>query len=61
MATITFDDGEDPIVCARAISTVLALWLKEQPRPDQAPPATVKFAYSDEGDLRSVVVTLGEQ
>ncbi|KJK09307.1 hypothetical protein [Pseudomonas tussilaginis] len=58
MATITFDDGEDPIVCARAISTVLALWLKEQPRPEQAPPASVKFAYSDSGDLKSVTVSL---
>lgn len=61
MATLTFNTTEDPIVSARAISTVLNLWLAEQPRPEAAPPASVKFAYDEPGNLKSVIVTLGDE
>ncbi|MFG0325038.1 hypothetical protein ACF8EF_22305 [Pseudomonas sp. zjy_15] len=60
MATVTFDENEDPVAAARALATTLNLWLAEQPRPEQAPPATVRFAYTEDGDLKAVTVTLGD-
>ncbi|MNJ66064.1 hypothetical protein D3C77_621090 [compost metagenome] len=57
MATVTFT-GPDPVAEARALATTLALWLREQPPPEQTPAATVKFSYSDDGHLATVVVTL---
>lgn len=56
MATITFS-STDPAAEARAIVTSLTLWLMEQPRPEQAPPARMRLEY--DGDLLSVMsVTL---
>lgn len=61
MAVITFSSTEDPVAEARALATTLALWLREQEPPtDAAPPATVRFAYTEDGDLKSVTVTLGD-
>lgn len=60
MAVVTFDPNEDAVAAARALATTLNLWLAEQPRPEQAPPATVNFAYAEGGDLKSVTVTLGD-
>lgn len=56
MATVTFS-STDPAAEARALATTLNLWLAEQPRPEQAPPATVRFTYDGEL-LHTVVVTL---
>lgn len=59
MAVVSFDPNEDAVAAARALATTLNLWLAEQPRPEQAPPAMVKFAY--DGDrLHTVYVTLGD-
>lgn len=57
MATVIFTD--DPVAEARALATALNLWLREQPQPEAAPPATVKLVY--EGELlHTVTVTLGD-
>lgn len=56
VATITF--SENPVAEARAIVSVLSLWLAEQPRPEQAPPAKAHCSYGDDGNLKAVVVTL---
>ncbi|MCO1621322.1 hypothetical protein ACN99C_11675 [Pseudomonas alloputida] len=58
MATVTFTD--DPVAEARALATTLALWLREQDPPEAAPPASVKFAYTEAGALKSVTVVLAE-
>ncbi|MNJ31092.1 hypothetical protein D3C77_257160 [compost metagenome] len=58
MSTLTFSSGEDPVAVARALSTVLNLWLAEQPQEDKAPPAKAAFVYTADGALGSVVLTL---
>ena len=59
MATIIFSDN--PVAEARALSTTLTLWLREQEPPTEpVAPATVKFTYTDDGALGSVTVTLDE-
>lgn len=59
MATVTFYSTA-PAVEARAVIATLSLWLKEQPRPEQAPPAKARFSYDGEA-LRTVTVTLDEE
>ncbi|WP_191830885.1 hypothetical protein [Pseudomonas fluorescens] len=59
MAMLTFS-STDAVAEARALATTLNLWLREQPRPEQAPPATVKFSYGADGALETVTVTLEE-
>lgn len=63
MAVLIFDN--DPVAEARAIVSVLTLWLREQPTPTPdpdgpipaAPPATARCTYT--GDrLHTVVVSL---
>ncbi|MCY1457339.1 hypothetical protein D9M71_746320 [compost metagenome] len=56
MATVTF--STNPVAEARAIVSALSLWLTEQPRPEQAPPAKAHYSYDDDGNLKSFVVTL---
>ncbi|MNJ64039.1 hypothetical protein D3C77_599750 [compost metagenome] len=60
MAVVTFS-GPNVVAEARALATTLNLWLREQEPPTAVPPATVHFAYSDSGDLKSVTVSLSEQ
>jgi hypothetical protein len=56
MATVTFSSTE-PAAEARAIVASLNLWLSEQPKPEQAPPAKARFSYDGDA-LRTVTVTL---
>lgn len=58
MATVIF--GTDPAAEARALVTTLSLWLAEQPRPEQAPPAEARFEYNNEL-LHLVVITLDDK
>ncbi len=58
MAVVIF--GNDPLNEARALLSVLSLWILDQPRPEQAPPAKAHCSYDDDGDLRTVTVTLAE-
>jgi hypothetical protein len=57
MATVTFTD--DPVAEARAVVAALSLWLTEQLKPESAPPARAHCKYDENGDLRTLVVTLG--
>jgi hypothetical protein len=59
MATVTFSSTA-PAVEARAMVSALTLWLSEQPKPEQAPPAKARFSYDGEA-LRTVTVTLDEE
>lgn len=60
MATLTFSSSDDAVVVAeaRALATTLTLWLREQVQPEAAPPAAASFAYTEDGSLKSVTVTL---
>jgi hypothetical protein len=58
MAKVTFDGN--PVAEARALLSVLSLWLSEQEPPLLAPPATARCTYTDDGDLRTLTVTLDE-
>lgn len=60
MAVVTFAPGEDPVATARAVMSALSLWLSEQPRPEQAPPARAHCIYYDEGKLRTLTVVVAE-
>ncbi|VVQ05068.1 hypothetical protein [Pseudomonas fluorescens] len=59
MATVTFTDK--PQAEARALIEVLTQWLDEQPEqpPVQGGKAVLEYA-DDDGNLRVVVVTVGE-
>ncbi|MCY1453946.1 hypothetical protein D9M71_709730 [compost metagenome] len=63
MATITFDENEDPVAEARALATTLDLWLREAgPPTEPVKPAKSYFTYRDETgmNLKALVVTLGD-
>lgn len=62
MATVTFTSTDDAVTAAeaRALSTCLALYLREIDVPETVPPANVKFTYSETGCLHTVYVTLGD-
>ncbi|WHH52870.1 hypothetical protein QFA96_12275 [Pseudomonas sp. Ap32] len=58
MATVTFDENEDPVAAARAVASALTLWLASQPRPESAPPASGHCMYGGDGKLTAIVVSL---
>lgn len=60
MATLSFDDNEDPTAASRAVVSLLSWWLNNQVVPERATPATARCQYDDEGNLRVLTVTLGE-
>lgn len=55
MATVTFTD--DPVAEARAVVAALSLWLTEQQRPEQAPPARAHCNYDEAGNLHTMTVS----
>lgn len=58
MAVITFS-STDSVSEALAVKLALSLWLSEQPKPEAAPPARATCKYDENGDLRTLTVTLG--
>ena len=60
MAILTFTSTDETVTAAeaRALSTCLALYLREIDLPDVVPPANVKFTYGESGCLHTVYVTL---
>gem|GEM_PF-2793934 len=63
MAILTFTSTDETVTAAeaRALSTCLALYLREIDLPEVVPPANVKFTYSETGSLHTVYVTLGDE
>lgn len=63
MAILTFTSTDWAVVAseARALSTCLALYLREIDLPEVVPPASVKFTYGESGCLHTVYVTLGDE
>lgn len=60
MATVTFS-STDSVSEALAVASALRLWLSEQPKPEAAPPARAHCRYDENGDLRTLTVTLGDE
>jgi len=58
MATVTF--GDDPVSEARALQSLLAMWLAEaeQTLPERATPAQAHCKYDEDGNLRTLTVVL---
>jgi len=63
MAILTFTSSDESVTAAeaRALSTCLALYLREIDMPEVVPPANVRFTYGDSGCLKTVYVTLGDE
>lgn len=58
MAVVTF--GDDPVDEARALQSLLSLWLAEQTLPERATPAQAHCKYDEDGNLRTLTVVLDE-
>ena len=60
MAVITFS-STDSVSEALAVASALSLWLSEQPKPEAAPPARATCKYDEAGNLRTLVVIVGDE
>lgn len=59
MAVVTF--GDDPVGEARALQSLLAMWLAEQKTlPERATPAQAHCKYDEDGNLRTLTIVLDE-
>ncbi|MDM9599232.1 hypothetical protein QTN23_06990 [Pseudomonas shirazica] len=60
MAVVTF--GDDPVSEARALQSLLAMWLAEQQTllPERATPAQAHCKYNEDGNLRTLTIVLDE-